>query len=300
MALQLPRARNVIGGLAVLLCAIGSSVAEDRHGAEESRAPGRLSGTAQQKSGIHATKDDGQTAPLRWYVFFAAVNVYPKLESERLLDKFFNRPMRVLAPTFDDAKTFGDMRDDCLLWPPHFGIGRTLSDRWGVFFQAGYSAGKVRTEADDPSLLLLPLHTDVEIRRGAFYAGVGADFFPKGMVELGEYHGVVERIRAAKPYLGTRLTWTYATYDAKVKAGLKPFGNLLDVELSDGWLLPSVNTDLGVEIPYNKRNLISINYGYNFFAERQFDFDGPSLSIAWKHFLRPPWAKSRARKPRSE
>ena len=226
-----------------------------------------------------------EETPHRWFLLFASVNVYPKLGSEKLLDKSFNRPMHVLAPTYDDAKTFGDLRDDCLLWPPHFGVGRVLSNHWAAFAEGGYSAGKVRTKADDPSILLLPLHTDVEIQRGALYAGLGLDFFPNGMVEHRTYKGFMERLRASKPYLGARVTWTYATYDAKVKAGFKPLGNLIDVKPSDGWLVPSVNTNLGIEVPFNKQNLLSANFGYNFFAARKFDFDGPSLSIAWKHFL---------------
>ena len=224
----------------------------------------------------------------RWFLLFAVVNAYPKLESEEPIDKFFNRPMRVLAPTFDDVRTIGDLRDDFLLWPPHVGFGRILSDRWAVLFEVGYSAGKVRTKADDPSLLVLPLHTDLEIRRGAFYAGGGVDFFPAGMVKLRKYKGVMERLRAARPSLGARLTWTYATYRVKVKAGFKPLGNLINLEQSDAWLLPSINTNVGLDVPFNKRNCLSLNAGYNFFADRQYDFGGPSFTVAWKHYLRRP------------
>ncbi|HIJ65723.1 MAG TPA: hypothetical protein HPP77_07195, partial [Candidatus Hydrogenedentes bacterium] len=224
--------------------------------------------------------------PPRWFVFVAAVDADPKLESEQLIDPFINRAMHVLAPTYDDVKTIGDIRAVFLLWPPHAGGGRVLSDRWAVLMQAGYSVGKVRTKDDDRSIFLLPLHTDLEIQRGALYAGLGVDYFPFGMMQLREYDGMLDRLRAAKPYLGARITWTYATYNVKVKAGFKPFGNLINLEQSDAWLLPSINTNVGLEIPFNERNGLSVNFGCNFFDDEQQDFEGPSLSVAWKHFLR--------------
>lgn len=244
-----------------------------------------------------STRDD---EPLRWFLLFAGVNAHPKLESEKLLDDLFDPAMRLLAPTFDDVRTIGDLRDDFILWPPHVGVGRILSDRWAVFVQAGYTAGKVRTKDNDTSILLLPLHTDVEIKRGALYAGVGADYFPFGMVELRKYDGVMERLRAARPALGARLTWTRATYRAKVKVGFGPFPNLINLELSDKWLLPSVNTNLGLDVPLNKRSALTFNAGYNFFFDQESDFEGPAFTVGWKRFFRPPGQRSQTPSPASE
>ncbi len=221
----------------------------------------------------------------RWYVFIAAVNAYPKLESERPIRNLFDPLMRALAPGQDPVRTVGDLRDDHLLWPPHVGFGYDLSEHWGVQFQLGYTAGKVRTVQDKRSLFLLPLHTDFEIQRGAAFAGVGLDYFPLGMVKRGDCHGVMERLKAARPSLGARFTLTYATYDAKVRVGLGPIPNL-GLNFSDAWWVRSVNLDTGLDIPWTRHGLLSLNAGYNFFLERGYDFEGPAFTIAWKHYVR--------------
>lgn len=229
---------------------------------------------------------DAGTAQSDWYLLVAAVNTYPKLESEELVEKFFNKPLSLLAPGFDDVQTFSDVRDAGLMWPPHVGAGKVLNDRWGMFFQTGYSAGKVRTKATDPSLLLLPLHTDFEVQRKAFYAGLGLDFYPWRTAKLGEYDGVKERLRAARPFLGSRLTVTHATYDAKIKVGFKPLNTLVELKPANDWLIPSLNFCAGADVPLSRQSMLTFNAGYNFFADRQFDFGGTAFTLGWKRFFR--------------
>ncbi len=231
-------------------------------------------------------KSDLESAPLRWYFLAAAVNTYPRLESEKLVDRLYNTPLHLVAPGFQDVRTFSDVRDDGLMWPPHVGVGRVWGDRWDVFFEAGYSAGKVRTKATNPSLLLLPVHTDFEIQREALYGGIGVDFYPWRTVTLGEYQGLKQRLRATRPFLGSRLTWTYAAYDAKAKVGFKPLGTLVQVQVSDHWVLPSLNLCMGADMPLTKQSLVSVNAGYNFFEDREFDFEGFAFTVGWKRFFR--------------
>jgi len=230
--------------------------------------------------------ETGETgaAPSRWFLLLAWVNVHPKLESEKLIDKYFDPTMRFFAPDYDDVFKISDLRDKGLLWPPHFGVGYVLSPKWAVFFQGGYSVGKVRTKATDPSILLLPLHTDFEIQRGAAYFGVGVDFYPLGTVEMKKRDGLRARLRDARPTLGARYTYTYATYDAKVKVGFEPLPNI-GIKLSDSWFLPSVNLNIGMDIPLNERNLLFCNAGYAFFWEQEHDFSGPAFTIGWKRFF---------------
>jgi len=171
------------------------------------------------------------------------------------------------------------------LWTPQIGGGRVLSKRWSWDAQTGYAAGKVRTKANDPSILILPLHTDFEIKRGAFFLGTGVDYFPWGMPEQRKYEGIRDRLKGARPFVGLDFTSTYATFRAKVKVGFPPIPNL-DIELSDGWLVNSVNAHVGVDIPWDERKAVSINFGYNRFDDRRFDFEGLALSITWKYYLR--------------
>jgi hypothetical protein len=232
---------------------------------------------------VQSDPDKAENSP--WFFLLGFTNAHPKIQSEQLIDRYFNSTMSFLSPTYDDVLTVGDLRDSGLLWVPYIGVGRVMSPRWAVFAQVGYAAGKVRTKADDPSILVLPLHTDFEIKRGALYGGIGADFFPFGMPELKEYDGIMDRLRGSKLNIGPRLTWTNATYKAKVKVGFKPFDNLVDYTESDEWMLPSASANIGVDVPITKRSQLSFNASYNRFFDERDDFEGPSYTIIWKrHF----------------
>ncbi len=233
---------------------------------------------------------DAQASPSipPWFVFFALVNVYPKMESERLVS-IYDNAMRIAAPGYDDAMTVGDLRDLHLLWAPHFGLGRNLSNHWALFVQTGYTGGKVRTKEDDRSIFAgLPLHTDFEIKRTALYAGIGLDYFPFGMPVLQHYDSWGERLCAAKPVLGGRATWTYATYRARARTSIKPFDSMrhLGVELSDEWLIPSFNGNIGVDVPVNEHSALSFNAGYTWFNRRDYDFNASAFTIGFKHYFR--------------
>lgn len=224
--------------------------------------------------------------PSKWFFKIAAVNVYPKMESEKPIETLFNPAMRLLAPGFDDVRTVGGLRDKGRLWPPHLGFGRVLSDHWVLSFQAGYTVGKVRTKANDASRFRLPLHTDFEIQRGALFAGASLDFYPFTTPDRKKFHGLVERLRAARPMVGLSLTWTYATYNAKIKVGFKPLPNIVNLELEDAWTIPSISPRVGLDVPLTPRTQIGFDAGYNFFADEKQDFEGPSYTIAWKYFFK--------------
>lgn len=223
-----------------------------------------------------------------WYVFIAAVNVYPRLESERLIKRWFEPILKGLAPGHDGVYTVSDLRDDHGLWPPHVGLGYNINTRLSVFIEGGYTAGKVRTKRADRSRLLVPLHTDFEIKRSALFGGIGVDYFPWGMAPQDNYRGIRARLAAARPFCGTRLTWTRATFRAKAKLGFRPLPNFLNLELSDAWTLPSVTTVAGVDIPLSRDTALTVNVAYNYFWERDFDFEGWALTIQWKRYFGGP------------
>ena len=68
--------------------------------------------------------------------------------------------------------------------------------------------------------------------------------------------------------------------------GFVPFPNLINLELSDGWRLPSINTHLGLEVPVNRRSSLSFTAGYSFFFEERQDFEGASFTMNWNHYFR--------------
>jgi hypothetical protein len=225
-----------------------------------------------------------EAAEHRWHVFAAVVNTYPRLESEELIDNLLEPAMKFIAPGFDGFFTVGDLRDQGLLLPPHVGIGYKLSEHLGVFVQGGYSAGKVRTNEADRSIFLLPFHTDLEIKRGAAYLGIGLDYFPWKHPQSKAYAHWGERLKAARPFFGLRYTWTYATYEAKVRLQLRPFPSI-GIRLEDAWLVPSINLNVGLEVPVNERSALFVNGGYAFFDKQRHDFQGPVFTVGWKHFF---------------
>ena len=221
----------------------------------------------------------------RRFVMLVMANAYPGLQSEELVDRFFNGTMRVLAPGFDDVTTFSDMRDRGQLWVPNIGGGYVLSKRFAAFLTFGYGAGPVRTKANDPSIFLLPLHTDFEMERSAYTVTPGLDFFPFGMVEQRPYHGLMDRLRGSKLVFGVRVPWTYAGYKVRAKIGLKPFNKIIDARLEDNWSIWSVNLNVGVDVPITRRNQINANFGQSIFFARDYDFGGPVFSLTWKYYF---------------
>ena len=231
---------------------------------------------------------DRARAARDWYFFVAAVNVYPGLESEELINKTLEPVLRTLSPGHEGVYTVSDLRDDHGLWPPHIGVGRNLNEKWSMFLEAGYTAGKVRTKNDRRSILLLPLHTDFEIHRSAKFVGVGLDYFPWGMAEQRTYDGLGDRLSNIRPFLGTRLTWTHATFRAKAKLGLAPLPNFLNLELGDSWTLPSATIVGGLDLPLSQDTTLTVNAGYNHFWDQEFDFEGYAFTIQWRRYIIGP------------
>ena len=223
--------------------------------------------------------DDSQ-----WFWFVGMVNNHPRLgDAEKMIDKQINQTFRLVAPGYNDVMTFKDEADAMLVWTPFFGLGRKLSLRWDVFLQTGYTAGSVRTKTTDTSLLLVPLKTDVQFKRSSFYAGIGTDFFPWGRVESRSYYSLADRLQNIKPFFAAGLNWNYLTANTKVQAGLWPFENLMETQRNDRWNSFSVSVLLGIDIPLNPRNSLTLNGAYNHFFKYTKDFSGPSFSVYLKH-----------------
>ncbi len=241
---------------------------------------------------LHAIPEEGRVSipkpqrPSRWFTLPALINVYPKLESETLIRKYFNPAMRLLAPGFEDVRTISSLCDEHLLWVPDAAFGYVVSPRWALYLHFGYSGGKVRTKADNTSLLLLPLHTDFEIYRSSSYIGLCADLFPWGMPERRPYASLRERLSNIRPSIGFRLTENYAGYKVKAKAGLTNFTKFLNLDLKEYWWVTTYNMNIGVDIPVNECNALVLNAGYNISFSRGYDFDGMAFTVGWKHYFR--------------
>lgn len=217
----------------------------------------------------------------RWYVFAGLVNAYPQMKSEKYIRNIYDPVMKAIAPGHDDAHTVGELRDKHILLPPQMGIGVQLSKRFTLSVQGGYAAGLVRTLQDNKSIFFgIPWHEDFQIRRGAGYIGTGIDFYPFGTTAQKKYKGFVQRVKGIRPFMGTSVTVTRATYHARVQLGLKGLPNL-GIKLEDKWVLPSLNMHYGFDFPVNDRSAISVNTGYNHFWEQEDDFEGWAVSMSY-------------------
>ncbi|MGC8737795.1 MAG: hypothetical protein ACP5UA_04000 [Candidatus Hydrogenedens sp.] len=221
----------------------------------------------------------------KWFWFISLVNPYPKMESEKPVKELFDPIMVFLAPDQEPVKTVSDFRDNHLIWAPHAGIGYQINSKWSITAQGGGEGGKIRTKQTHPSILLMPLHTDFEIKRMAFYFGIGIHFSPWGSPIHKDFESWKERIKATRPYLSASATYTYATYDAKVKVKFLPLLYLVDLNLSDEWNTVSLDTNIGFEIPINKKDEFVVSLGYSKFARLREDFDSFTFTIEFKRFL---------------
>lgn len=273
----------------LLLCLIGTSPIA-AHGDDTASLP-----LAEVTNEVLTSDTDGalalaytpeSEAERRWFIHVGFINAYPKLKSEELIE-YFDIAMHILAPGYEDVTTVGDWRDDNLLWQPQIGFGYKINDKWSFAAQTGLAWGTVRTTATDTSIILLPLHTDFAIKRGAIFFGAGFDYFPFKMMEHRGYDGFWDRIKGARPFVGGSVTLTRAWYEANIKVGVPVLPNLA-IELEDKWFTTSLNLHLGVDVPITRYGGVSINYGQNFFLEEGDDFAGTALSVEWKHFIRTP------------
>ncbi len=236
--------------------------------------------------GAEALLEKQEEQDRRWFVLVGLVNVYPRLEREQLIKDLLDPAIRPLAPGYRGSRTFTDMRDDHLLWPPQIAVGRILSDHFALSIHGGYSAGTVRTKKDNPSILLgIPLYSDVSIRRYATYVGIDLDYYPWGMVAQKDYANWGERLRGIRPTLGARHTWTWAGFDADIRLGLWPFKEAVKVKLNDKWALPNITLVAGLDVPLNKRSAIILNAGYSFFWKEKQDFAGPAFTLGWRYMF---------------
>ncbi len=239
----------------------------------------------QPKEGPTADAQAEAPSEYRWYAMLCMANAYPGLKSEDLINNLFDPVMGVIAPGIEPVNTFGDMRDNYLLWVPNIGAGYNISPHFSLFLTLGYGAGPAHTKDSAPSLFLVPLHLSFDMKRSAFTVTPGIDYFPFGMVEQRDYHGLKDRLRAIRPTLGVRVPWTYAGYEARVKLGLWPLKDLINVKLEDTWSIWSVNVNVGMDIPVNRRNQVNVNIGQSVFFAHDDDFGGTVFSVTWKHLF---------------
>jgi len=232
---------------------------------------------------IPGKRDD--TSP-KWYLSVGATNCYPRLQGvEKQVHHQINDMFHLMAPGFEDAKTFTEMRDDGMLWVPEIGLGRVLTPRWVVFARVGYIEGAARTKADNTSLILRPLHTDVKLHVSYFFAGAGAAFYPWGVPELRAYESVWDRVRNVRPFIAGSVGRARVKAYADVHFGLKPYDSVFRAGRRVGWSPWEGELSGGLQVPLTKATSLSLDLSYRTFSSGREDLNGLAAGIRWQwHF----------------
>lgn len=254
---------RLCAGLTILLLAVAPAFAEEAKAKPETT--------------------EKATPPSPWYFFLGNINNQPRMKAaDRMTDNMLNKPFQAVAPGLEDVRTFSDQRDEFMIWTPYVGVGRKLSPHWDLFYQMGFSKGHVRSNQTEPSLLLLPVHLDVTIYRSSFFTGFGLAYYPWRLPELRAYASWAQRFKHAKPFIVTTLNYNYLTYEAKVKAGLRPLDNLIHTTQKDEWSPFSSGVAIGLDIPLTEDSALCLNTQYNMFWDQGSDFSGLGFNIYWK------------------
>ena len=284
---MLPMTLGILVGL-LAACAARAGCADDevkaRTGAATTTPETRLKLCGDLQPGEVPATEAPAEAPREHnvYAMLCMANAYPRLRSEKLINNVFDPIMGAVAPGMAPINTFGDMRDNHLLWMPNIGGGYNVSRHLSLFLQLGYGSGPVRTKDSALSVLLLPLHMFFEMNRSAFTITPGLDYFPFGMVEQRDYHGLKDRLCAIRPMFGVRVPWTHAGYKARANLGLGPLDTIASMKLGDSWSVWSTNLNIGFDVPVNRNNQVNVNLGRSYFFGHDSDFGGPVFSVTWK------------------
>lgn len=242
-------------------------------------------GRAWGNEGAAAAPTPEDTRP-SWYLSFGASNCHPRLQGvEKQVHHQINDVFRLLAPGFEDAKTFTELRNDGMLWIPELGLGRVLTPRWTIFARAGYVEGAAHTRADNTSLILRPLHTDVKLHVTYFFAGAGAAFYPWGMPELRAYESLWDRVRNIRPFIAGSVSRVRVKAYADVRFGLKPYDTFFRAGRRVSWSPWEGELSGGFQVPLTRATSLSLDLSYRAYSSGHEDLNGLAAGIRWQwHF----------------
>ncbi len=220
-----------------------------------------------------------------WYLLVGVANDWPRLhESEHEINRDVNRFFGSFVPRWHRPTTFKDWRDDLRLWDLHGGLARSLSNRWSVFLVTGGITGAVRTK--NGYFLGVPFEVHSKFERRVLFLSTGADYYPWGKASLPETaernQGLKQRLFAAKPYLQMALGYSNVYAVGQVKVSLPWVGSVAKGKHAEYYDLFFLSPRLGVDIPLNEKDTLSLMAGYLFYTRHPDEFNGPSFFITYK------------------
>lgn len=230
---------------------------------------------------------DTKQAEKRWFLGLGTSNYHPRLkESERQIDAEINGMLGGLLPAWQRPETFKDWSKDWKIWDIWLEAGRDITPRTSWFAAVGGIAATIKND-ETYFPLGLPLNSDIRFKRTVAFLTGGLTYYPYGKPSLDpvsrEWNVVKRAVCRAKPYAEFGVGYTFIRAEASVKLKIPVIGQLYEQKEKSDYHLLQANPRLGVEFPLNDDDSLSVTGCYYFFNEHSSEFNGPSVSVIFKH-----------------
>ena len=235
-----------------------------------------------------AAPDEPDEKPAKsWFLTMGAANVQARLkESETRIEKLIKQPLGALLPRWKDPVTFKDWGNDGKLWDLHLGIGRDLSPKWAWYIATGGISGTIKNK-ETYYPLVIPTDLHITFKRRVMFLYTGVDYYPWGKPDLGPRkegeNAFARRLKAARPYIEGATGYVNIRTEADVEAKIPVLGRLLCYPEVYHYDVFYLSPRLGVDIPMDEANTVSLVGGYLFFNDHGREFDNASFYMLYKH-----------------
>ncbi len=218
-----------------------------------------------------------------WYLAMGTANYHPRLrDSEAQIDRRLNAPLGWL-PFWKEPATSKDRRDRFMLWGLSLGIGRDMTPRTSLMLWINGATGAVKNKERYG-----PVRTDIRFSRTSASLSLEGFFYPWDKVDYGrqaDTHGT-ERVRVAltnaKPYISLATGYSFIRSEGSAKFKLPVVGTVLQQTEKYDHHMMQVSPRIGVELPLSQRTSLTAAAVYYFFWGHSREYNGPSLSVAFR------------------
>ncbi|MCP4641324.1 MAG: hypothetical protein GY851_12855 [bacterium] len=225
--------------------------------------------------------------PGKWQIFFAAANLYPRLEeSEGKVEKLINGGLGRTVHFWREPVTFGDWAKDGKMWDFQIGVGRDVGEKTVVHFSVGGTYGK-QENSEWYIPLGVPTGIDVDFTRSLWFVSSGVNYYFLGRPEMPEKKEgqsfLARRLLAARPYVECTAGYVNLKTNATITLNRPLMDNVFHYQDKARYDLFYISPRVGVELPVTKRDSIGLAAGYLFFTNHCEEANNLSIYTTVRH-----------------